>query len=153
MRWYGSCARRDVDNQPKRQPSNTMMHNITPSAPDCSVLQDQLIDRLVELQHQEIPEHLADVARTVIADAMAVRALNLTSSQSEGNTQAPFPITEHELQPQALIFARQIHGQDFDDTHDASMLHCAAPVIAPALAYCLFHDLTLHHLIRAVIAG
>lgn len=115
--------------------------------------QQQLLDRIFHIQNNGPSRSVASLARTVIADAMAVRRLHPAATKASTLFEDTSEASWANIQQLAFRLAEQIHGQDFDDSHDASMLHCAAPVIAPSFAYCYLRDLTLDDLISAVIIG
>ena len=110
---------------------------------------EQLVEHVIELPGQRIPEDAREATKRLFLDFLAV-ALGgrwLAGSSSvilqgtkllAGSGSGPCTIVGEEAKypPQyaALANAAMVHSMDFDDTHQAAYLHPGAPVFATLLA-------------------
>jgi len=83
------------------------------------------------------------------------RRLHEWAAPHAGSGNAPLLASELRLAPTlaAFVNATSAHGMELDDTHDESVSHPGAAVIASSLALAAHHGLGGEHMAAAILAG
>lgn len=116
--------------------------------------QERLVRRLVDLNEGRIDARTRRQAGYLLADAYSVSQLARRHDVGGSATRSPDVPTLHDARfASVLDWAQSIHGLDFDDSHNDTMMHCAGPVIGPALGLASSLNVTLDRMLMAIAAG
>lgn len=126
---------------------------------------EALADWALHLRYEDIPAPLIEDAKSrlldtignMIAGSTEPLALAVQRAAAVFGTGADAKIlpsgADLPASTAALVNGTFGHAQDFDDTHNATLVHPSSPVIATALALAKTHSLDSRELLVAVVVG
>ena len=105
-----------------------------------------LAETVVNTNYEDIPQKTAEVAKRFVLDTLGVAIAGSTAPGCEdiidqlaywgGRPESTVLVYGYRLPSLMAAFANatMVHARDFDDTHDAAVLHSYAPIFPAALA-------------------